>query len=308
MNTRLQTALARREQLNKVKIRLLEIDQQLKVISAALIEHDGKISRSNSTLNRLFEAIGRSLITADDNSPEAIAERDHQLLVERKRLQDEEKLLLFEQKVLQEQLELLPTVEQEIDHLKSLREYELSNGQDAAGIELRNICRRQEELHAYRQHLQEVVISGSRAAGQLLTFAHSIQQLAEAGSLQAEMYTMHNGEMTSTYIYLDGIKKKAMTIGQLMPKYDAFIIELYRLYESQLPAAPERFYRYGPAYLNSLLYRGELRNDFDWVYLEFIKLWRKVNASVDRFKSQIRQIKYQIDYLDTKKDQLLEAV
>lgn len=33
-----------------------------------------------------------------------------------------------------------------------------------------------------------------------------------------------------------------------------------------------------------------------------------INATVTMFKDQIRQVKYQIDYLDTKKDQVLESV
>jgi hypothetical protein len=33
-----------------------------------------------------------------------------------------------------------------------------------------------------------------------------------------------------------------------------------------------------------------------------------MNASVTRFKSQLQQVKCQIDYLDTKKDQILETI
>ncbi|PHN02033.1 hypothetical protein [Flavilitoribacter nigricans] len=308
MTTRLQTALARREQLKKTKAHLQELDQRLEQIQLTVGEINEQIDRNASPLQTIAMAIGRTLVTADGNSPEAIAERDHQLLLQRKRLQDEMEMLHFEKEILEEQLSSLPEVEREIEHLKSVRESQLLHCSDEQSELLRDVYRRQSDLHDFRQQIQLVVISGSRASAQLLTLAHQLQKLAEAGGLYLETYITENGDTFATYDYLDRLKSKVINVGQLFPKYDADVFELYRLSRARLPEAPERFFRFGPAYFNSLLYRGEMQNDFHPIYLELIELWRRVNASVTQFKNMIRQIQHQIDYLDTKKDQLLENV
>lgn len=308
MNTLLQTALARREQMEKIKEHLQQLELRREQTISSLKKAESAILKNSSPVSRFIQSIGRNLKAGEHHTAEANRERDHQLLLEYRKLENELELLHFEKEVLEEQLQDLPGIEREINHLKNIREKQLINGNDDCAVTLRGIHQQQDGLQDLRRILQEVIIEGSRLANQLLQISRSIQKLNGIGSLHQDHFIRENHETVSGYVFLDRLKRKALTVGQLFPKYDAAIFELYRLYRQQLPEAPERFFRYGPVYFNSLLYRAELQDNFLQTHLDVLELWKKITASVNLFKGKLAQIMYQLHYLEGKKERLLEKV
>lgn len=302
MTTRLQTALARREQLKRTQIHLWELAEKRELTLATLAKIELALAQKPSGIKRLLTAIGANLWPHAPSRLEQQRELKHALLLKQRALENEVKLLDYECAILEEQLTGEPEVARMIAHLKQEKEVELLFHNGPAGSQLRSIQRRQQELEAFRQSLQNVSILGTRLAGQLLALANGINQFHLAGGLNHEAVA----QGMISYEYLEKLRLQAETIAPLFSKYDAAIFELYRVFKLHLPAAPERFYKYGPAYFRSYLYHAEMNNDFAAAYLRFVELWKRVVASVDTFRSSIRQLELQLSYFEEKKDGILE--